>query len=100
DKLALRFVLRDENLELMDAHLTNGGRAIPVVLVIDRQNGGVIAKWGPRPAVLQSLLADWRKGVSDPMVVAQQLHAWYAKDKTQVTQEELTALMKGVDIKS
>ncbi|MBE9598884.1 thioredoxin family protein [Pedobacter sp. MC2016-24] len=84
----LRFVLRDQNLPLIDAHLTNGGRAIPVLLVLSAA-GEVIAKWGPRPQVLQSLLADWKKEETDMMALAEKLHSWYAKDKTEATQKEL-----------
>jgi hypothetical protein len=32
--ITLKLVLRDENLELMDRHLTNGGRAIPIVIAL------------------------------------------------------------------
>lgn len=93
EKFELRLVLRDKNLPLIDAHLTNGGRAIPVLLVLDK-DGNVLQKWGPRPQVLQSLLAEWRAETSDMMVLAEQLHGWYAKDKTRHTQEALTDLIQ------
>lgn len=88
-KFDLRFVLRDKNLTLIDAHLTNGGRAIPVLLVLDAA-GEVVAKWGPRPQVLQELLAEWKKESTDMMAIAERLHGWYAKDKTSTTQHELS----------
>lgn len=96
EKISLKFVLRDQNLPLIDAHLTNGGRAIPVLLVLD-DAGQVLYKWGPRPKVLQSLLAAWKKESTDMMLIAEQLHGWYAKDKTQSTQEELSALIQQLD---
>ena len=96
DKLSLRLVLRDKNLPLIDAHLTNGGRAIPVVLVLD-EVGSILATWGPRPQVLQHLLAEWKKENSDMMALAEKLHSWYAKDKTRATQEELTLLISGLN---
>lgn len=95
DKLSLKFVLRDKNLPLIDAHLTNGGRAIPVLLVLD-EAGAVVATWGPRPQVLQHLLAEWKKENTDMMALAEKLHSWYAKDKTRATQEELTGLISGL----
>lgn len=91
EKFSLKFVLRDQHLPLIDAHLTNGGRAIPVLLILDAE-GNVICKWGPRPDVLQSLLAEWKKEESDMMAIAERLHGWYAKDKTQTTQQELAML--------
>ena len=89
----LRFVLRDENLELIDAHLTNGGREIPVLLILDAE-GVVLNKWGPRPALLNPLMADWKKESDDMLIIAEKLHGWYAKDKTHATQQELTELFK------
>nr|WP_068887749.1 thioredoxin family protein [Pedobacter panaciterrae] len=93
DKFELRFVLRDKNLPLIDAHLTNGGRAIPVLLILD-EKGDVVKKWGPRPGVLQDLLAGWKRDSSDMMEIAEKLHGWYAKDKTQTTQQELAEVFK------
>ncbi|WP_316822152.1 thioredoxin family protein [Pedobacter gandavensis] len=93
EHISLKFVLRDKNLPLIDAHLTNGGRAIPVLLILD-EAGHVICQWGPRPKVLQSLLLQWKKESTDMMLIAEQLHGWYAKDKTQSTQEELCKIIQ------
>lgn len=95
DKFELKFVLRDKNLPLIDAHLTNGGRAIPVLLILD-EKGDVVKKWGPRPDVLQELLATWKKETTDMMEIAEKLHGWYAKDKTQSTQQELLEIFKNI----
>ena len=95
DHFDLRLVLRDTNLPLIDAHLTNGGRAIPIVLVLDEQ-GELITKWGPRPAILQELLQEWKKEIPDMFAVAEKLHLWYAKDKTQTTQSELIPLISSL----
>ena len=46
-------ILRDEHLDIMDAFLTNGARAIPVTIVIDKESNEVLGHWGPRPEVLQ-----------------------------------------------
>ena len=97
-KLELKFVLRDTNLPLIDRHLTNGGRAIPKLLVLDG-NGDVVASWGPRPELLQGLIAEWKSTESDIMALAEKLHGWYAKDKTLITQQELAALFGNGKIK-
>jgi len=97
EKLSLKLVLRDQNLPLIDAHLTNGGRAIPVLLILDENDELVLPKWGPRPAVLQTLLADWKEETSDMMVLAARLHGWYAKDKTQATQAELEEVLRKLE---
>jgi len=93
-KFKLKIVLRDQNLALMDQHLTNGGRAIPVLLVLNEQGDLLLPKWGPRPAVLQTLISEWRQETAEMAVLAEKLHGWYAKDKTLSTQQELTALLK------
>ncbi len=56
----VRFVLRDQNLELMDQYLTNGtARSIPIFIFID-ENGEEKAVWGPRAAKLQELVTSER----------------------------------------
>lgn len=46
-QIPVSFLLRDENLELMDQYLTNGkSRTIPIMIFIN-ENGEEIAKWGP-----------------------------------------------------
>lgn len=90
----MKIVLRDENLELIDNYLTNGGRAIPVLLILDENNNPILPKWGPRPQVLQKLLKQWKEESDDMGLIAEQLHGWYAKDKTQSTQAELTELLR------
>ncbi|TYR81444.1 thioredoxin family protein [Priestia megaterium] len=54
----LRFLIRDDNLELMDQYLTNGtARAIPIFIFID-QEGNEAAVWGPRsPEVQEYVMA-------------------------------------------
>lgn len=47
-----RVVYRDQTLDLMDRYLTNGGRSIPVYLLLNK-DGDVISKWGPRAPKLQ-----------------------------------------------
>ena len=55
-----KVVLRDKNEALMDAHLTNGARAIPVVIFLN-DSFEVITQWGPRPAEAQQIVVDWKK---------------------------------------
>ncbi len=97
NKFNLKLVLRDQNLELIDAHLTNGGRAIPVLLILDEQGNLIMPKWGPRPQILQDLMMSWKQESTDMEVLAEKLHSWYAKDKTQAIQLELTEVLSQLD---
>lgn len=93
-KFDLKLVLRDKNLPLIDAHLTNGGRAIPVLLILDEAGNLVLPKWGPRPVAIQNLMIEWKKEGLEMPELAEKLHGWYAKDKTVATQQELNELLK------
>jgi hypothetical protein len=97
DKFDLKLVLRDQNFDLIDVHLTNGGRAIPVLLILDEQGKLMLPKWGPRPQILQDLLLNWKKETTDMEAIAEKLHGWYAKDKTQAIQKELTEVLSQLD---
>jgi len=96
-KIDLKFVLRDKNLPLIDAHLTNGGRAIPVLIVLNENADKVLATWAPRPQVLQVLLKEWKSETTEMTILAEKLHGWYAKDKTLSTQAELIEVLKGLN---
>ncbi|RYF12272.1 MAG: thioredoxin family protein [Flavobacteriales bacterium] len=96
-KIDLKFVLRDKNLPLIDAHLTNGGRAIPVLIILNEEADQVLATWAPRPQVLQELLKEWRQETTEMTILAEKLHSWYAKDKTLSTQAELNEVLKGLE---
>lgn len=51
----VRCVYRDQNLELMDQYLTNGGRSIPKYLILS-PDGEVLGQWGPRSAKVQEFV--------------------------------------------
>ncbi|MCZ2442788.1 MAG: thioredoxin family protein [Flavobacteriales bacterium] len=92
--IKLCFVLRDENTELMDHFLTNGGRAIPVLICAD-ENGEVISWWGPRPTEARQIVADLKvAGETDHQVIMEKVHAWYAKNKGEAIQGEIAALIE------
>jgi hypothetical protein len=61
----VRFVLRDQNLELIDQYLTNGtSRAIPIYIFID-QEGNEVGVWGPRAPEMQALVEKERGALPD-----------------------------------
>lgn len=92
--IQLKLVLRDENLPLMDQYLTDGtSRSIPKLIVLDTETLEEKFNWGPRPTVLQELYKKMRAEGMDYGAISQELHGWYAKDKTQSTQRELLKLL-------
>lgn len=94
ENIDLKLVLRDENLELMDLFLTNGGRSIPKLIALDKENN-VIKTWGPRPTVATKMVADYKAehGALDPQF-KQDLQVWYNKDKGKSTQDDFVEIIK------
>ncbi|TYQ00093.1 thiol-disulfide isomerase/thioredoxin [Tenacibaculum adriaticum] len=88
----LKLVLRDENLELMDEFLTNGGRSIPKLIVLNA-NKEILFTWGPRPTEATNLIADYKvkNGVVDAKI-KEDLQVWYNKNKGENVQEDLVSL--------
>ncbi|WP_062352756.1 thioredoxin family protein [Bacillus kwashiorkori] len=60
-KMNVHFLLRDQNLELMDQYLTNGtSRAIPIYIFLNGA-GEEIAVWGPRSKEMQQFVLEERE---------------------------------------
>lgn len=93
DRVKTRYILRDENLDLMDAFLTAGSPAIPKLISLDAQSLNVVGTWGSRPAVAQRLLEQLRASGADKLAIAEQLQRWYNSDKTKAIQQEFSGLM-------
>lgn len=94
DKIDLRIILRDDNIEIMDQYLTNGGRSIPKLIAIDTESNKELFTWGPRPKDAQDLVDTIKKDPSktqEDMINA--LYAWYPKDKGMSTEREIAVLL-------
>ena len=94
--IELKIILRDENPEIMDAYLTNGGRAIPILICLNSETHEEIGTWGPRPEGIQQMVKDYKgknPGVSHEEFV-KNLHLWYAKDKGQSLENDFSNLLK------
>ncbi len=88
-----RVLSRDENPDLMDAHLTNGGsRSIPVVMLLD-EDYGERGWWGPRPHALQRwVMEEGLKMEAGPRY--REIRKFYARDKGRSTLIEILELMR------
>lgn len=90
--IQVRFILRDEHLDIMDAYLTNGGRSIPKVVILDAELKET-ATWGPRPAEGQALMDEMKAQDLPYKEKAEKLQLWYARNRTAAIQTELAALI-------
>ena len=92
--ITLRIVLRDENPEVMNQYLTNGGKSIPKLICLDK-NLKELGTWGPRPKYLQDWLYQEKKNPNINMdELKEQFQVWYTTDKGQTVQKEMVQLMK------
>jgi len=95
ENIELKLLLRDQNLPVMDAFLTNGGRSIPKLIAVDTNSLAVIGTWGPRPEAAQFMVSEFKKiKDGDYSEFVKEVQLWYARDKTIAMQKELKALLK------
>lgn len=91
----LRVLGRDENLDIMDAHLTNGrSRSIPIVIVYD-EDFRERAWWGPRPRELQEWVMT--KGMKmEPGPRYARTRRFYARNKGKAIVAEVLEMLRSV----
>jgi hypothetical protein len=94
DGIETRYVLRDENLELMDEFLTDGARSIPKLICLDAETLEVVGTWGARPEAAQKLFYEMkRQNLAKPLMM-ENLQRWYLADKSQSIQNEFERLVE------
>jgi hypothetical protein len=95
DGIDFRVVLRDENEALMNQFLTNGGKSIPKLIMLDNTTGDIVNTFGPRPSEATKLVNDYKAehGKLTPEF-KEDLQQWYNKDKGQNAIKDLVALLR------
>ncbi|MBF2709796.1 thioredoxin family protein [Flavobacterium soyangense] len=91
-KIELRLVYRDQNLDLMDAHLTKNGRAIPKLIQLN-EHFSITGIWGPRPNEAQDLVNKLKANPETATTYAGDLHLWHARNKQQAMEKEVSKLI-------
>ena len=97
DKVELKIALRDDNDALMQHFLTNGGKAIPKLIVLDAETLDVVLDWGPRPHGAKQLILDYKAAhgvVDEPAKI--ELQKWYLHDKGISIQNEIVEMHEQV----
>lgn len=90
-----KVVLRDENDDLMNRFLTNGGKSIPKLIIIDNDSNEVLNTYGPRPSTATKLVTDYKaKHGSLTPEFKEDLQRWYNKDKGQTAIKDLVNILK------
>ncbi len=93
--ISLKIILRDENVDLMNRFLTNGGMSIPKLVAIDDTIKEVVGDWGPRSKAATKLVEDYKAEHGTLTAeFKQDLQVWYNKDKGQSVLEDLLKQLK------
>lgn len=94
----MHIVLRDSEPQLMEHFLTNGGQSIPILAILD-ESFSELTRWGPRPAVAQQIVMDY-KALPEPRppyeALSVQIQKWYNADKGVSAQAEICALLHAI----
>lgn len=89
-----RYVLRDENLELMDAYLTNNARSIPKLIALDTETLEELGIWGPRPQAAMDYFYELKEQGLEKPEIMEKIQRWYLSDKEQSIQTEFETLLE------
>ena len=90
--ITVEYQLRDSEPFLINDHLTDGGKAIPK-LIINNAEGHTIASWGPRPMDCQVLYIKLKAENADFETMKTELQKWYNADRGRQIQEEINRLL-------
>jgi thioredoxin family protein len=94
----MRILARDENLDIMDTHLTGTSRSIPIVILLN-QKYLECGWWGPRPRELQKWVME--KGMKLPKDERyREVRTFYARDHGLTTMRELVEMLERCCLKS
>jgi hypothetical protein len=88
----MRILARDQNLDIMDTHLTGKSRSIPIVILLNNkfQDCGW---WGPRPSPLQKWVLE--QGLLLPRADRyKEIRKYYARDHGLTTMHELVDMLE------
>ncbi len=100
EHIDLKFILRDEHLDVMDEFLTGGGRSIPKLITLDSDTLEVLGTWGPRPAPMQKLAIENKISKEKTyQELNEEMHLWYARDKGMTLQNEFLAILDAWKLK-
>ena len=100
ENIELKLVLRDENLELIDHYLTNGGRAIPKLICIETSSLNELFTWGPRPKELLKITSNFNNNNVPVAERGEIIQRWYNQNKGVDLQHELQTLINDNLIKN
>ena len=97
DKIETRYLLRDENLGLLEELLGKPDLSIPKVIAIDKGSSEVLGVWGSRPAAAQEQFLSLKADGVDKDVILEKMQRWYNADSGLTLQSEFEKLIPAWD---
>jgi hypothetical protein len=94
DNIETRYILRDENPELIDRFLTNGARSIPKLIALDAATLTVLGTWGARPSEAQMFYQKLKEEKLAKPLIMENLQRWYNSDGSRSLQLEFQRLIR------
>lgn len=93
--IGIDYELRDSEPFRINDFLTNGGKAIPKLVIYD-EAGNLLGDWGPRPEKCQALFHELKASDADFETQKEALQKWYNENGGEDIQKELMALLAGL----
>lgn len=93
DRIQLKILLRDQNIDIMEQYLTDGKRSIPKLIAFD-ESGRELFHWGPRPKLISERYKALEKGGFDRKYILEKLHLWYTQNRGKTLEAEILVLLK------
>ena len=95
--IEVRYLFRDENLDLMDDYLSpTGGRSIPIVIRMNTSTQTEIGSWGPRPEKAQALFLELKNAEMSQQERINSLQKWYNSNKGKDVVNEFLSLFNSL----
>jgi thiol-disulfide isomerase/thioredoxin len=92
----IRILSRDDNPELMDQFLTYGSRAIPFILILDK-DGNYLDRFGPRPAEAQKIFDAHREAIQrgeiEKFEVIHKIRTFYSKNRGKAIMSDFVRIL-------
>jgi hypothetical protein len=95
ENISLEIQLRDGSDSEIEKYMTNGGKAIPILVVRDEQ-GNDLFHWGPRPRACQQLVNETRNTGASQEDLINAIQHWYNQNKGLEIQSEITRMLSQV----
>ncbi len=97
ENIELIIFLRDEYEEIINNYLTNGGKAIPKLICLEKDTLKELFVWGPRPKPAAQIMIEHKKNpIKEKSEVLADIQKWYGKDRGKTVAKELCEQIENI----